>query len=217
MKHYILLLAFVLMATLAPAQITHTQNGNVDQNAEKVLKKAAQKMNASAVSFTVTAINKDSAKKETSRQTAQVLFNKGKYRVSVPDNVIYCDGASVWHWNKQANECTVDKMSASNDDLMNPAGLLSNYSKNYKAKYIRTESDGTAVVDLTPKKSRGFYKIRLLVNSANGELKKMSMHNYDSSCSEYVVSNFKSGVAVSAADFSFPAAKNPKVEVIDMR
>lgn len=213
-----ILLLSLLLALHASAQITHSNQGAVDKNAQEVLSKAAKKMNGSAVSFTVTMVNLDSDKRETSRTKAQVLFLKGKYRVMADNQVLYSDGASVWHWNKDINECTVNKLDeSSTDDLMNPASLLTNYSKNFRAKYIRTESDGTAVVDLTPKKSRSYHKVRLLIDSNTGVLKKLEVHNYDSSRSEYSVANFKTGVATKESDFAFPAGQNPKVEIIDMR
>lgn len=212
-----LLVALLASAAALQAQITHTTKGNVDKNAEKVLKLAAKKVNATPVSFTVTMINKNSKKRETARQTAQVLFNKGKYCVTLPKQVLYCNGASVWHWNKEVNEVTINNMTANDDDLMNPASLLNNYAKNYRAKYIRTDNDGTAIIDLTPKKAKSYYKIRILINSNTNIIKQLEIHNYDSSCGEYVVSNFKSGVAVSDANFTFSTSQHPKVEVIDMR
>lgn len=217
MKKIIATLMLFALAGTATAQITHTSNGDVDQNADKVLKKAAQKMNEGAVSFAVTMVVKDQDKKETSHIKADVLYSKGKYRATFADNVVYSDGAAVWHWNKEVDEVVINNMEEGDDNLMNPGAVLANYSKNFKAKYIRQEADGTAVVDLTPKKSKSYYKIRVLVNTNTGVLKQLVMNNYDSSCTEFIVSNFKSGVKASASDFVFPKASNPKVEVIDMR
>lgn len=211
---------FMLVTVLgipAVAQITHTPKGAVDENAEKTLKKASQKINSSAISFTVTMINKDANKKETARQKADVVYNKGKYRATFGENIIYCDGNATWHWNKDANEVVVNNMSSSEDDLMNPASILANYKSNFSAKYIRKEQNGNTIVDLTPKKAKSYYKIRLTINANSGILQKMVMHNYDSSCGEYVISNFKSGVKTDTKDFTFPKDENPKVEVIDMR
>ena len=212
-------MVLLLAAFIVPlnAQITHTPKGPVDQNAEKILKKTAQLFAGNAVTFTVTMVNKDENKRETARMKADVLYRKGSYRVSFDNNVIYCDGASTWHWNKDNNEVVVNKISDASDDLMNPGALLTNYSKNFNAKYIRQEENGSAIIDLTPKKSKSYYKIRLVVNATSGQLQRMEMHNYDSSCGEYQVSGFKSGVKCSDSDFTFPKAQNSKVEIIDMR
>lgn len=217
MKRLILVLLVTLGITPAIAQITHTAKGPVDQNAEKILKKAADKLAGEAVSFTVTMINKDANKKETARMTADVLYKKGKYRVTLDDNVIYCDGTATWHWDKAAQEVVVNKMSGSGDDLMNPASILANYSKNFNAKYIRQEDNGCAIIDLTPKQPKSYYKIRLFINASNSQLKSMEMHNYDSTSGTFQVSNYKSGVKVTDSDFTFPKKDNPKVEIIDMR
>ena len=217
MKNLIISLVFVAFAFPALGQITHTDKGAIDQNAEKTLKKASDKLNAGPVSFSVTMVNRDANKKETARMKADVLYNKGKYRISFDGNTLYCDGLSTWHWNKEASEVVVNKMSTSNDDLMNPAVILSSYQKNYKAKFIRLEQNGNAIIDLTPKQAKSYYKIRLAINTNNYVVQKMEIHNYDSSCGEYLVSNFKSGVKTEDSDFTFLKGQHPDVEVIDMR
>ena len=214
-----LTLLTLIMAFVMPAvgQITHTPKGAVDENAEKTLKKATQKINSGGLSFTVTMINKDANKKETARQKADVIYNKGKYRVTFGENTIYCDGTATWHWNKGTNEVVVNTMSGAEDDLMNPASILTNYKNNFSAKFIRKEQNGNAIIDLTPKKAKSYYKIRLTINANSGILQKMVMHNYDSSCGEYSISNFKSNVKTNDKDFTFPKGENPEVEIIDMR
>lgn len=214
-----LIFALTLICSMVPlsAQITHTSNGHVDQNAQKILKKATQKINAGAVSFTVTMTNKDSNKKTTAKEKADVLYDNGKYRVTFGNNIIYCDGTATWHWNKDDNEVVVNNISASEDDLLNPAAILAKHDKNFTAKFIRQEENGNAIIDMTPKKSKSYYKIRLVINANNGILQRMEMHNYDSSCGEYQLSHFKSGVKTTADDFTFSKNKNPNVEIIDMR
>ena len=217
MKKYIAIIVMLFVALGVSAQITHTAKGDIDENANKVLKKAQSVFDKSAVSFTVTMINRNSEKKETARQKADVLYSKGRYRVTTGNQILYSDGSSVWQWDKQANEVTVNTLAQSDDDLMNPARLLATYSKNFKTKFIRLEDDGTAVIDLTPFKSKSYYKIRMLINSNNGHIKQMEIHNYDSSEGIYQISAVKTGAKCSDKDFVFDAAANKGVEVIDMR
>lgn len=216
MKKTLAIIALLATIGFASAQITHTQGGGkVDQNADNILKAASKHFSGNAISMTVTMVNKDSQKRETGRLKADVLYKNGKYRVSFDGNTIYCDGKSTWHWNKEVKEVTVNDMSDADDDLMNPASLLANYSKNYNAKFIRKEQNGDNIIDLTPKKAKSYYKIRLTIN--NSTPRKMVMHNYDSSCSEYIISNFKKDAKAADSDFTFPKAQNPDVEIIDMR
>ena len=215
MKRTVALLIAILLGIQLSAQITHTDKGAVDQTANTLLKKAAAKMSGT-VSFSVTVVNLDADKKETFRHKVDILYNAPRYRVKTSDLEIYCNGKAVWQLNKPNKEVVITPMTDSDDDITNPARLLSNYSKSFRAKFIREESDGTAIVDLQPMKARSYHKIRLFINSKTGLLKKMEQHNFDSSRGVYTLSNFKNTKATDA-DFNFNTKANPGVEVVDMR
>ena len=195
------------------AQITHSEQGAVDQKADALLKRAASQFGN--VSFKVTASMLDAQKKETLRQTAQVLYCKGCYCVSVADQEVICDGKTVWQWNKTAREVAVTNMSTDDVDLMNPARLLKNYDKSFRAKYIRTD-EGVALVDLQPRSARSFHKIRLFMNEKSGQLQRMEVHKYDSSREVYEITEFKRA-STPAAKFTFDPSQHAGVEIIDMR
>ena len=215
MKRTVALLIAILLGMQLSAQITHTDKGAVDQTANTLLKKAAAKMSGT-VSFSVTVVNLDADKKETFRHKVDILYNAPRYRVKTSDLEIYCNGKAVWQLNKPNKEVVITPMTDSDDDITNPARLLSNYSKSFRAKFIREESDGTAIVDLQPMKARSYHKIRLFINSKTGLLKKMEQHNFDSSRGVYTLSNFKNTKATDA-DFTFNTKATPGVEVVDMR
>ena len=205
-----------LLPLLLSAQITHSDQGKVDKTAAALLKKVAAKFNDN-VSFSVTATVFDGQQKQTLKQSSQVLYNKGKYRLTMDDMVIVCDGTTVWQWNKTAREVAISNVSASSDiDLFNPAQLLSNYDKNFRAKYIRTEDDGTAVIDLQPRFASSYHKIRLLLNEKSGLLHRMEVHKYDSGRELYDIAGFKKA-STPAAQFSFDPKQHAGVEIIDMR
>lgn len=207
--------AFVLLPFAPQAQITHASQGRLDENATEVLKKAAARFDKN-VSFTVTMTVLDGKKQQKARQSAEVRYSKGKYRLVLPDQELISDGTTVWHWNKQANEVTVSAMSNDDIDLLNPGRLLANYDKSFKAKYIRTDDDGTAIVDLQPRSTRSYHKIRLFLKEDDGLLRRMEVHKYDSGRENYDITDFKRA-SNAASQFTFDAAKHPEVEVIDMR
>lgn len=198
------------------AQISHTSSGLVDKNAERILKLAEQKFNTGSVAFSVDMVALDDAKKETARHTAKIVYRQGKYKADVGQQSILCDGTTIWQHNKQANEVVVNSVTTGGDDLMNPGQLLKDYEKNFRAKFIRTDPDGTAVVDLMPKQPKSYHKVRLLINEKSGLLKRLTMHNYDGSEASFAVSGFRS-TKTSDADFVFDVAQHKGVEVIDMR
>lgn len=197
------------------AQITHTAAGDVDKKADEILQRAAAKMSAS-VTFDVKAIVTNAEKKETANAKAKVLYNKGCYRITMDDQILYCDGTATYHWNRSAKEVVLSPMDLSGVDLMNPGLILANYAKNFRPKYIRTEQDGTAIVDLQPRNAASYHKVRLFIVEKTGLLKKMEVHCYDSSREEFTISNFTSARS-SDSDFRFDAKAHPDVEIIDMR
>ncbi len=211
------LLVILAMLALIPlrAQITHASQGQLDENATAVLKKAATRFEQN-VAFSVTATMLDGQKKQLAKHSAQVLYNKGKYHLTMGDQEIISDGVTVWQWNKAAHEVTVNKMIDDEVDLLNPGKLLANYQKNFKAKYIRTDEDGTAVIDLSPRSSRSYHKIRLFVAEKDGLLRRIEVHKYDSGREIYDISSFKR-VNTASSSFTFDTSKHPEVEVIDMR
>lgn len=209
-----LVFTFHLSPFTLNAQITHNSQGRLDENATAALKKAAAQFDKN-VSFTVTMTVLNSEKKQTAKQSAEVHYNKGKYRLVLPEMEVISDGTTVWQWNKSAKEVAIHNME--NDvDLLNPGHLLANYNKSFRAKYIRTDDDGTAIIDMQPNAKRSYHKIRLFVNEDSGLLKRMEVHKYDSGREIYDITDFKRA-ANATSQFTFDPALHPDVEVIDMR
>lgn len=215
MKKLFLIVLMALIGGVAQAQITHASQGRLDETATEVLQKAAARFDKN-VSFTVTMTILDAKKVEKARQSAQVRYNKGKYRLTLPDQELISDGTTVWHWNKAAKEVTINNMSDDDIDLLNPGRLLAGYNKSFKAKYIRTDDDGTAIIDLQPRSTRSYHKIRLFIKEDDGLLRRMEVHKYDSSRENYDITDFQRS-SNAASQFTFDPAKHPGVEVIDMR
>ncbi len=214
MKKLFLFLMLMPMC-FVQAQITHASQGRLDENATAALKKASDRFNQN-VSFTVTLSTYDSQHKKTGSNSANVRYNKGKYRLTFQDQELISDGTTVWHWNKTANEVTVNTLGLDDIDLMNPGRLLANYNQSFKAKYIRTDDDGTAVIDMQPRSARSYHKIRLYIDEESGLLKRMEVQKYDSSREIYDISAFKR-TANAASQFTFDPAQHQGVEIIDMR
>lgn len=196
------------------AQITHNSQGRLDENATEVLGKAAKKLQSVKGSVTLTLL--DSEKKQTGKHTAEITYWKGKYHLTTDGMEIWCDGATVWQWNKTAKEIVINNMPSDSEiDLLNPGRLIVNYAKNFRAKYIRTEDDGTAIIDLQPRSAQSYHKIRLFIDEESGVLKRMEVQKYDSSREIYDFSKLKF-IPIKGA-FKFNPEQHPEAEVIDMR
>ena len=215
MKKILIALLPLLLLLPARAQITHNSQGQLDQNATDILEKASARFQQN-VAFNVTATILDGNKKQLAKHTAQVRYHKGKYHLVMEGQELISDGTVVWQWNKQANEVAINNLSTDDVDLLNPGRLLENYQRNFKAKYIRTDDDGTAIIDLTPRSTRSYHKIRLFIKEDDGLVRRIEVQKYDSGREIYDISDFKRA-SNAASQFTFDPAKHPGVEVIDMR
>lgn len=195
------------------AQITHNSQGRLDENASAALEKCVKKLKNVSGIVTLTVL--DGQKKTVAKQTAEVKYSSGKYSLLMDNQEIISDGTTVWHINKDANEVTIDNVKEDDIDLLNPGRLLANYNKSFKAKYIRTDDDGYAVVDMQPRSSRSYHKIRLFINEETGELKRIEVHKYDSSREVYEFSKCKYGRV--GGSFKYDPKAHAGIEVIDMR
>ena len=198
----------------ANAQITHNSQGRLDENATAALQKAAKKLQNVSGNVTLTIL--DGNKKQLSKQSAKVSYRKGMYHLVMDGQELFCDGKTIWQWNKTAKEVVVNNMPPESEiDMLNPGRLIANYNKNFRVKYIRTEDDGTAIIDLQPRSAQSYHKIRLFVAEETGELRRIEVQKYDSGREIYDFAGMKYSVA--KGPFTFNPADHPEAEVIDMR
>lgn len=103
---------------------------------------------------------------------------------------------------------------------MNPQKLLKNWDKQFRAKFIRDEfinNVSNAIIDLTPKTSQSYYRIRIYINKGNNQILRIAVYEKDNTIYSYYIEQFKSNVTLSDSYFVFDKSKYPGVEVNDMR
>lgn len=149
------------------------------------------------------------------------LTTKGnKYYCTFKDQTFFCDGKSIWNYQKSTNEVSIFEYDEEDDNFINPAKLLSNWNKDFRAKYIREEFvDGNyiEIIDLMPIKKESYYKVRFKINKVKKELMSVIMFETDNTTYTYHINKFTPNTAIDDAFFVFNAAKYPNVEVNDMR
>ena len=194
----------------ATAQMKNTPTSQ-DNKVNAILSTAFSKIKAAgAISFDATIVTK------VSRQKVKVLLSGNKYRINIDDILVICDDKAVYSIDNSTKEVTVNLPSDSDMDILNPSKLLQNRDKNFRPKLIREENT-QYVVDLTPRKTQNFHKIRLLINKTSYQITKVEVYNYNSSRNECTISQYKTNAKATDADFSYDAAKYKGYEVVDMR
>lgn len=193
---------------------------STDGGATPILQSLSQKyqgFTSMQIDYTYKAVKSN---KTLSALTGKVIIKGKKYYMTFDDQTFYCDGVTMWNYQKATNEVSIFTYDESDDDVLNPAKMLKNWQKSYAAKFIREEVEGgksLQIIDLTPKKGQSYYKIRLFIDKGKKEISRCSIYQKDNTVYTYYFDKFVANAAVSDTQFVFDAKKHPNVSTNDMR
>jgi chaperone LolA len=211
-KKIILIVFFIASCTLY-AQSSLPQ-------AASVLEKTAQKYNElSAFSldfkFTMTAMEIN-----IHNFNGKLWVKKDKYYLMFDDQIMANDGKTCWNYQKTTNEATL--FDAEDDEFMifHPVQIINNWSNEYSAKVTNEEvfkQKMVVLVDLTPKKTASFNRLRLFIDKETSYIKQIIIHENEGITMTYTITKFTPNMPVSDAKFTFKKNDYPNVQVSDMR
>lgn len=194
---------------------------NTDGGASELLKKVSAKYQTyTSMQFHYT-LKTTKENKTLSTSQGDFALKGDKYRTTFGGQTFFCDGKNIWNYQKSTNEVSIYEYDAEDDEnMMNPQKILKNWDKQFRAKYIRDEFNNNvsaALVDLTPKTSQSYYRIRLFINKATNQIMRIALYDKDNTIYTYYVEQFKPNVTLADSYFVFDKSKYPGVEVNDMR
>ena len=152
--------------------------------------------------------------------TGKAYIKGNKYQITFGDQIFYCDGVSLWNYQKSTNEVSIYTYDESDDDALNPARMLKNWQKEFTAKFIRDDVEKSIpvqIIDLTPKQGQSYYKIRMVIDKAKKTILRTSIYQKDNAIYTYYFDKFVPNATIADSTFVFDKTKFPKVEVNDMR
>lgn len=142
----------------------------------------------------------------------------GKYKVTLPDAEVWYNGKDLYTYNKRAGETTVVTPTSEELAESNPLSYVVNAGKNYNVSFSTVKKKGKHVLELVPKsKSQAIKRVTLTLNGTNYYPEKIVVEPVKGSPVTTEIISFKTGVSAIAAEFEYPKAKYPKVELVDLR
>jgi outer membrane lipoprotein carrier protein len=195
--------------------------GQNDPDAKKLLDAVSTKFkNFKSVKANFSYKIENSAGKEQGTKKGTVYMKGMKYRVSITGQEIYCDGKTIWTYDKSANEVQVSQFDASGSSIT-PQKLFTNfYDKDYLYKLNDEKKVGAKtyqVVELTPvDKTKAFFKVLLNIDKATKIIMSTQVFEKNGNRYTYSINNISTNAAVPDETFVFDAKKYPGVEVIDL-
>lgn len=207
-----LLTVFALCATVSFGQ----------KDPKQILDQVSKKTKSySTISLTYSMIH-TSPEGANDKATGNMLMKGNKYKLSVLDNVLYCDGKTLWTHMVEEKEVVVSNADDDDSGMLNPSKVLTMYEKGFKYKFIQDRFEGSRaiyVIDLYPVEiaKSEYSKVRLSIDKDKMQLWKAEYFAKDGNKYTITVNTFKVNEQISDASFVFDKAKNPGVKVIDER
>jgi outer membrane lipoprotein-sorting protein len=150
------------------------------------------------------------------------VYMKGtKYKIDVTGQEIYCDGGTIYTYEKGANELTITKVDLSANSIT-PQKIFTNfYDKDFLYKLngdVKINGKNASEIELTPiDKSRPFFKVLVYVDKATTTIVSTKVFEKAGNKYTYGVSKMNTKAVVTDAQFVFDAKKYPGVDITDLR
>ncbi|MPM14827.1 Outer-membrane lipoprotein carrier protein [bioreactor metagenome] len=209
----IFLIAFVFACTAFGA------SAQTDTKAKAILDALSAKLDAlETMKFEFTYTMTNTADNINETKSGSIYLKGDKYRLYIADQLIICDGTTIWTILKEDKEVQINSVDPNNQNT--PNKMLTSYNKNYKAKFIKEAPKAGVVMqtlDLTPVTTQSFYKVRLEINKTANMVYSSTVYDKNGTTYTYLVSNFVENPKVFDSRFTFDKADYPDYTINDMR
>ena len=156
-----------------------------------------------------------------SSKVGTIMMKGTKYKVNFSGQEIFCNGTTIWNYDKGANEVTISKLDASGG-MVTPQKLFTNfYDKDFRYILNGEKTVGGKVVqeiEMTPiDKSKPFHKVYVQVDKKTKTIYSTKVLENAGNRYSYTVNKMKTNVTLADSQFTFDKKKYPGVEEVDLR
>ncbi|MBK5272702.1 MAG: outer membrane lipoprotein carrier protein LolA [Bacteroidia bacterium] len=214
----------IFCTTLIFSLFAQTSNDPVksDPDAKKILDVVSTKFKTfKTVQAAFVYKVENAAGKALSTKTGAILMKGTKYKVNFSGQEIFCDGTTIWNYDKAANEVTINKLDESSG-MITPQKLFTNfYDKDFLYILTGEKKIGTKTIqeiEMTPiDKSKPFHKVYLQIDKVSKTIYSTKVLENGGNRYTYTVSTMKTNIPLADSQFIFDKTKYPGVEEIDLR
>jgi outer membrane lipoprotein-sorting protein len=216
-RHLVLSFILSLGAVFAFAQ--------QDPEAKKILDRCAKKAESSyPLSLEFEYLYESQPDNFSESNQGSILIDRNRFKLSLPEMEIYCDGSTYWNYLVENKEVYVsDPADAGSEDIFfsNPAGIFTMYNDNFKYRLKgEIEINGVALyeVHLFPLDlNKSYHTIKLLIDKNTYQLHSMQTLEKQGVIHTITITAFHPGIKPAAGSFVFKPEEHPDVEVVDTR
>lgn len=212
MRPNLLSFSFFLLLTLNAI-------GQNDQEAIKILDKfSASALGAPSVSMKFHLVTTDQMENTNDTLTGSIILSKDKYKLVLPDNILWFNGETSWSYLPAEQEVTITKANKKDNTFQSrPSLIFTMYKKDYKSRLIEEKSN-SYIIDLYPEDIKNeLFRVRLSIGKSLLNLISLEYKRRDGVIVMLQVNEYDLNTKPEPATFIFQPEKFKGVEVIDMR
>ena len=201
--------------------------GQDDAHSQKIIDDMAAKFKtypSVSVSFSATITQlQDQSQTE---QAGKLWLKNNRYKLELPDFVIFFDGEKIYQYLPGVKEVNVSKLDPDESDedfqLLNPQSYFNLSSRNFKSKWVKESTLNNRKVDeidLYPihLKTTKYFRIRVMVEKTTLQLVYLKAFMNDGTHYTLTFKQYEiRQTALPDSFFKFNKAEHPDVEVIDL-
>ena len=161
MRPFTSILFFLLLSVI-------NAKGQNDQESIKILDKFADNaLKAPSVSMKFKLITVNQTDKTNDTLEGSVILNKDKYKLDLPDNIVWFNGETSWSYLTAEKEVTITKADKKDNTFQSrPSLIFTMYKKGYKCRLIEEKAD-SYIVDLYPEDIKSeLLRVRLSIGKS---------------------------------------------------
>lgn len=147
-----------------------------------------------------------------------IIISSDKYRLDLPDNIIWFDGTTSWSYLPVEKEVTITKPDKDDFSFQSkPSAVFSLYKKGYKIRLLE-EKQSNWLIDLYPEKTDSDHvRIRLNIGKPSLALNSIEYKYKNGITLMLTVKDYNLKQVPDDNTFRFQSAKYKGVEINDMR
>jgi outer membrane lipoprotein-sorting protein len=197
----------------------HYVIGQNDQEAIRILDKFSENaQKAPSVSIKFDLITKNLTENKIDTLKGSVILNKDKYKLTLPDNIVWFNGETSWSYLPAEQEVTITKANRKDNTFQSrPSMIFTMYKKDYKSRLIEEKPD-SYIIDLYPEDLKSdLMRVRLSIGKSLLNLISLEYKRKDGVESILHVLEYDLKLKPSTDTFIFQTDKYKGAEIIDMR
>jgi outer membrane lipoprotein carrier protein len=199
--------------------LTLNASGQKDPDAVRILDRfSSAALGAPSVTMKFYLISNDQTEKRNDTLSGSITISSNKYKLDLPDNIIWYNGEASWSYLPAEKEVTITKPDKKDDSFQNrPSAIFTAYKKGHKCRLIE-ERDDLYIIDLYPEDIKSeLISVRLSISKPSMNLKSLVYRKKDGLIITLLMKDYNLKIKPETSFFTFPPDKFKGVEVIDMR